>query len=138
MSIASPFHFNVEDPHRDLINPAVKGTENLLRSAAKEAGIKRVVITSSFAAIVNPFDPVFVFTEETWNEYSPKQVEEKGKDVDPARKLYPVRWHLGSTPSLISSCAEAYRASKTLAERAAWDFIEKEKPGFDLATVNPP
>ncbi|GAA5878181.1 hypothetical protein JCM16303_002873 [Sporobolomyces ruberrimus] len=114
---ASPFHFNVEDPHRDLINPAVKGTENLLRSAAKEAGIKRVVITSSFAAIVNPFDPVFVFTEETWNEYSPKQVEEKGKDVDPA---------------------QAYRASKTLAERAAWDFIEKEKPGFDLATVNPP
>ncbi|GAA5914375.1 SDR family oxidoreductase [Sporobolomyces salmoneus] len=115
---ASPFHFNVQDPWKDLIDPAVKGTKNLLQAAATEKGIKRVVITSSFAAIVNPYDPVYVFKEdEDWNEYSPKQVEEKGKDVDPA---------------------QAYRASKTLAERAAWDFIEKEKPGFDLATINPP
>lgn len=115
---ASPFHFNVQDPHKDLIDPAVKGTKNLLQAAASEASIKRVVITSSFAAIVNPYDPVYVFKEDKdWNEYSPKQVEEKGKDVDPA---------------------QAYRASKTLAERAAWDFIEKEKPGFDIATINPP
>ncbi|GAA5992961.1 hypothetical protein JCM5350_003061 [Sporobolomyces pararoseus] len=115
---ASPFHFNVNDPHEDLINPAVRGTKNLLRAASKENKIKRVVITSSFAAIVNPYDPVYIFKEDKdWNEYSPKQVEEKGKDVDPA---------------------QAYRASKTLAERAAWDFIEKEKPGFDLATINPP
>jgi len=84
---ASPFHFNVSDPHKDLINPAVQGTTNLLRAASKEKGIQRVVITSSFAAIVNPYDPVYVFKEDKdWNEYSPKQVEEKGKDVDPARK----------------------------------------------------
>ncbi|GAA6018687.1 hypothetical protein JCM11491_001261 [Sporobolomyces phaffii] len=114
---ASPFHFNVEDPHKDLINPAVQGTTNILRAAARESGIKRVVITSSFAAIVNPYDPVYTFTEKDWNEFSPKQVEEKGKDVDPS---------------------QAYRASKTLAERSAWDFIEKEKPAFDIATINPP
>ncbi|GAA5942535.1 SDR family oxidoreductase [Sporobolomyces koalae] len=114
---ASPFHFNVEDPHKDLINPAVQGTTNLLRAAKTEPSIKRVVITSSFAAIVNPHDPVYTFTEKDWNEYSTKQVEEKGKDVDPS---------------------QAYRASKTLAERAAWDFLKNEKPSFDIATVNPP
>ncbi|GAA6044393.1 hypothetical protein JCM8097_002086 [Rhodosporidiobolus ruineniae] len=114
---ASPFHFRVTDPHKDLINPAVQGTLGALRSAAKEAGIKRVVITASFASIVNPHEPVYTFTEADWNEFSPKEVEKKGKDVDPS---------------------QAYRASKTLAEKAAWEFVEKEKPGFDIATVNPP
>lgn len=45
------------------------------------------------------------------------QVEEKGKDVDGG---------------------QAYRASKTLAERAAWKFVETEKPQFDIVTVQPP
>ena len=40
--------------------------------------------------------------------------------------------------ALIPRVTEAYRASKTLAERAAWSFVEKEKPGFDIATINPP
>lgn len=44
--------------------------------------MKRFVFTSSFASIVNPYDPVYTFTEKDWNEFSPKQVEEKGKDVD--------------------------------------------------------
>ncbi|GAA5899521.1 hypothetical protein JCM6882_001139 [Rhodosporidiobolus microsporus] len=114
---ASPFHFRVQDPHKDLINPAVQGTLGALRSAKKEGGVKRIVITSSFAAVVNPHDPVYTFTEKDWNTFSPKQVEEKGASVDPS---------------------QAYRASKTLAERAAWDFVEHEKPGFDIATVNPP
>ncbi|GAA6062179.1 hypothetical protein JCM10212_001343 [Sporobolomyces blumeae] len=114
---ASPFHFNAQDPHKDLINPAVNGTLNLLRAAATEPRVQRVVITSSFAAIVNPHDPVYTFTEKDWNEFSPNEVEKKGKDVDPS---------------------QAYRASKTLAERAAWDYVEKEKPSFDISTVNPP
>ncbi|BGP27383.1 hypothetical protein JCM10295v2_006351 [Rhodotorula toruloides] len=114
---ASPFHFNVTDPYKDLINPAVQGTLNALRSAAKEPKVKRVVITSSFAAVVNPHDPVYTFTEQDWNEYSPKQVEEKGKDVDPS---------------------QAYRCSKTKAEQAAWQFVEEEKPSFDITTIQPP
>lgn len=94
-STASPFHFNVQDPWKDLIDPAVKGTKNLLQAVATEKGIKRVVITSSFAAIVNPYDPVYVFKEdEDWNEYSPKQVEEKGKDVDPAREKTEFSLHM--------------------------------------------
>ncbi|BGP19768.1 hypothetical protein JCM10213_003616 [Rhodosporidiobolus nylandii] len=114
---ASPFHFNVQDPHKDLIDPAVNGTLSALKAAKKEEKVKRVVITASFASVVNPHDPVYTFTEKDWNTFSPQQVEEKGKDVDP--------FH-------------AYRASKTLAERAAWKFVEDEKPQFDIATVNPP
>ena len=44
---------------KDLINPAVQGTRGLLKSAAKEPKIKRVVITSSFAAVMNPRDSPF-------------------------------------------------------------------------------
>ncbi|SCZ94692.1 BZ3500_MvSof-1268-A1-R1_Chr12-3g04049 [Microbotryum saponariae] len=118
---ASPFHFNVTDPQKDLINPAVQGTLNLVRSALLEPKIKRVVITSSFAAVTNPYDPVYTFTEEDWNEFSPKELEKKGKDCDP--------FH-------------SYRASKTLAEKAAWDFLKENtkdgKAPFDIATINPP
>lgn len=49
MHAASPFHFNVTDPYKDLINPAVNGTENILKSAFKEPKVQRIVITSSFA-----------------------------------------------------------------------------------------
>lgn len=44
---ASPFHFKVEDPHKDLINPAVKGTTGILHSALLEPKVQRIVITSS-------------------------------------------------------------------------------------------
>lgn len=48
--IASPFHYKVTDPHRDLINPAVNGTIGLLESARKFGkDVKRIVITSSAA-----------------------------------------------------------------------------------------
>jgi len=116
---ASPFHFNFTDPYKDLVNPAVNGTVSILKSAKKNGQkVQRVVITSSFASVVDSsIKPVYTFTEKDWNEYSPAQLKEKGKDV---------------------SAPDAYRASKTLAERAAWDFIEKEKPQFDLVTVNPP
>ncbi|GAA6018331.1 hypothetical protein JCM10207_000808 [Rhodosporidiobolus poonsookiae] len=113
---ASPFHFNIQHPD-DLIKPAVQGTTGALRSAAKEKSVKRVVITASFATIVNPYPPVYTFTEKDWNEHSPKQVEEHGAKTDPS---------------------QAYRASKTLAEKAAWKFIEDEKPQFDVTTVHPP
>ncbi|GAA5978589.1 hypothetical protein JCM11641_002780 [Rhodosporidiobolus odoratus] len=114
---ASPFHFRVNDPHKDLINPAVNGTLSALKAAKKEKGVKRVVITASFASVVSPYDPVYTFTEKDWNEYSPAQVEQHGAQTEPG---------------------QSYRASKTLAERAAWKFIEQEKPGFDITTVNPP
>ncbi|GAD93755.1 ketoreductase [Paecilomyces variotii No. 5] len=108
---ASPFHFNVQDPEKDFLNPAINGTTGILKAIKASAPtVKRVVVTSSFAAIVNPQHPK-VYNETIWN---------------------PITWEEGLQPSNV------YRASKTFAEKAAWEFVEKEKPNFDLATINPP
>ncbi|KAK4699734.1 hypothetical protein P7C70_g6524, partial [Phenoliferia sp. Uapishka_3] len=100
---------------------AVNGTVHVLKSALLEPKIKRVVITSSFAAILNPEPPVSTFTEKDWNHISLEEVEKKGAETD---------------------AFHSYRASKTLAEKAAWKFVEDHtKYGvapFDLATINPP
>jgi nucleoside-diphosphate-sugar epimerase len=67
---ASPFHYKVQDPYKDLINPAVKGTTGVLYSALAYApSVKRVVITSSMAAIrtATPKDPRGL-SEADWNE----------------------------------------------------------------------
>lgn len=79
--------------------------------------MKRVVITSSFAAIFDPAkaaDPSTTFSEKSWN---PVRIEE-------------IHEHPGT----------AYRASKTLAEKAAWDFFNDKANNakFDIVTVNPP
>lgn len=116
---ASPFHFNSEDPN-DLIEPAVKGTTGVLQSALKYgSNVKRVVVTSSVAAVLTPTTNPTVFTEKDWNQQAIKDVEEMGKAAPPASK---------------------YRASKTLAEKAAWDFVDKNKGsiGWDLVVLNPP
>ncbi|KAF2745069.1 NAD(P)-binding protein [Sporormia fimetaria CBS 119925] len=112
---ASPFHFNVTDVQKDLLDPAVIGTTGILRSIKKSAPtVKRVVITSSFAAIVNGTKDMtgHKYTEADWNPISRDEAEEN--------------------PMM------GYRASKTFAERAAWEFLEKEKPNFTIATINPP
>lgn len=64
--ISSPFHFNATAPS-ELIDPAVRGTLNVLEAANKSETVKRVVITSSVAAVVNP-EPHTPreFTEEVW------------------------------------------------------------------------
>ncbi|KAL4927618.1 mitochondrial 37S ribosomal protein bS1m [Aspergillus undulatus] len=109
---ASPFHFNVQDPVKDFLDPAIKGTTGILKAIKANApNVKRVVITSSFAAIVNGKKHAKVYSEENWN---------------------PVTWAEGL------NSANTYRASKTFAEKAAWDFIENENPNFDIATINPP
>lgn len=112
---ASPCHFNVTDPVKDLVEPAVEGTKNALKAIHKYgANVKRVVITSSYAAIMDlekAGSPEVVTTEEAWN---PITLEDAAKD--------PLR---------------GYLASKTFAEKAAWDFVKAEKPKFALSTVNP-
>ncbi|KIO32641.1 hypothetical protein M407DRAFT_100661 [Tulasnella calospora MUT 4182] len=117
---ASPFHFKADDP-KELIEPAVKGTVGVLESIKKYGpGVKRVVITSSVASIVYDKGREGVtYDESDWNTESPRLVEEKGRNAAPVHK---------------------YRASKVLAERAAWDFVEKnrESVAFDLVTINPP
>ena len=109
---ASPFHHNFDKP-TELLDPAIKGTVGILYAIKAYApSVKRVAITSSFAAIVNPKNHAKVYSESNWN---------------------PVTYEEG-----INDRSETYRASKTLAERAAWKFVEDEKPNFALSTVNPP
>ena len=116
---ASPFHFKVVEPE-ELVVPAVHGTTGVLASALKNApSVKRIVITSSVAAVVTPSPNPSTFSEEDWNEDSIVEIKEKGKDASAIAK---------------------YRASKTLAERAAWDFWNghKKEVGWDLVVLNPP
>ena len=116
---ASPFHFKAVEPE-ELIVPAVHGTTGILASALKNApSVKRIVITSSCAAVLTPAPDPRTFSEENWNEASIVEVKEKGKDAPAIAK---------------------YRASKTLAERAAWDFWNghKSEVGWDLVVLNPP
>ncbi|HEX7849478.1 MAG TPA: aldehyde reductase [Sphingomonas sp.] len=104
--VASPFPLAQPKDENDLIRPAVDGTLRVLR-AARDAGIKRVVLTSSFAAIgYGHGDQAAAYTEADWTNVD-------GPAVQP------------------------YMKSKTLAERAAWDFIEREGNGLELAVVNP-
>ncbi|KAI0143195.1 putative NAD dependent epimerase/dehydratase [Pestalotiopsis sp. NC0098] len=114
---ASPFHYKWSDPKTELLDPAIVGTTSILKAIKKSApGVKRVVITSSFASILSDAklaDPKTVFSEKDWN---PSTYEDGLGDHKPT----------------------SYRVSKTLAEKSAWDFVEKEKPNFDLATVCPP
>ncbi|KAL9011086.1 MAG: hypothetical protein Q9180_009228, partial [Flavoplaca navasiana] len=113
---ASPFHFNITDTKKDLLDPAIIGTTGILKAIKKSApSVKRVIITSSFAAVFSPKignRPGYTYSEKDWN---PTTEEEAIQDP----------------PS-------GYRASKTFAEKAAWEFVEKEKPNFTVSTMNPP
>jgi dihydroflavonol-4-reductase len=103
---ASPFPLDAPKDEDELITPARDGTLRVLR-AARDAGAKRIVVTSSFAAIGygHPARDA-TFTEADWTVID-------GPDT------------------------QAYMKSKTLAERAAWDFIAREGGSLELATVNP-
>jgi dihydroflavonol-4-reductase len=104
--VASPFPLNQPKDEQELIRPAVEGTLRVLR-AARDAGVKRVVQTSSFAAIgYGHGKRKAPYTEADWTDIA-------GPAVQP------------------------YMKSKTLAERAAWDFVEQEGNGMELAVVNP-
>ncbi|TFL00648.1 D-lactaldehyde dehydrogenase [Pterulicium gracile] len=116
---ASPFHMEGEDP-QVWIHPAVNGTLSVLKSALKNGkNVKRVVVTSSCAAVLTAGAEPQTYTEEDWNQASIDEVETKGKDASNMSK---------------------YCASKTLAERAAWDFVKDHKSeiSWDLTTLNPP
>lgn len=65
---ASPYVLNVEDPQRDLIDPSVSGTLAVLNAAVANPSVKRVVLTSSFAAVTD--EPDGTFDESMWNERS--------------------------------------------------------------------
>jgi len=67
---ASPYAVDVADPQRDLVDPALEGTRNVLGAVAEASSVQRVVLTSSLAAISDEPDPDHTFTEADWNERS--------------------------------------------------------------------
>ncbi|XP_042979675.1 phenylacetaldehyde reductase-like isoform X2 [Carya illinoinensis] len=106
---ASPVYLSANDPQAELIEPAVKGTLNVLRSCAKVSSVKRVVITSSMAAVVyngKPHTPD-VLVDETWF----------------------------SDPAFCEESKLWYTLSKTLAEKAAWEFSKEN--GIDMIAMHP-
>ncbi|MEJ7728977.1 MAG: aldehyde reductase [Polyangiaceae bacterium] len=107
LHVASPFP--VAEPKRpeDVVRPAREGTLRVLR-AARDAGVRRVVLTSSVLAVTLPLrdEPGHIYDERDW--------------TDPER-----------------SGLTAYMASKAIAERAAWDFVRREGKGLELVAVNP-
>jgi dihydroflavonol-4-reductase len=108
MHTASPFPLASPKDENELIRPAVDGTLRALK-AAKSAGIKRVILTSSMAAIYGCELPAGVseYDETMWTDVT-----------HPVGRV-------------------AYTKSKTLAEKAAWDFIKGSAPEIALTTINP-
>jgi dihydroflavonol-4-reductase len=70
MHTASPYVVNVKDSQTELVDPAVNGTLNVLKSCAKAASVKRIVLTSSLAAITDQPSSDKVFSEADWNTKS--------------------------------------------------------------------
>jgi nucleoside-diphosphate-sugar epimerase len=105
LHVASPFPAQDPKDENELIIPARDGALRVLK-ASRDAGVKRVVLTSSFAAVAyskNIAD--HIFTEEDWTDANTE--------------------------------LPAYIKSKTVAEKSAWEFIEKEGNGLELTVINP-
>ncbi|WP_433813500.1 SDR family oxidoreductase [Flavobacterium johnsoniae] len=106
LHIASPIFLRLPKNEDEMIRPAVDGTLRVLK-AARDCGVKRVVMTSNFGAVgYSHKDKNSLITEESWTDPN-----EKGLST--------------------------YNKSKVLAEKAAWDFIEKEGGPLELSVINP-
>lgn len=103
---ASPTPTGQQTREEEWIGPAVEGNLRVLR-AARDAGVRRIVLTSAFGAVCAGHGPMQrPFDETDWSNLSAKNV-----------------W--------------PYQKSKTLSERAAWDFVAREGRGLELSAVNP-
>lgn len=103
---ASPFVLDVNDPQKDLVDPATNGVKFVFDACLKSGMVKKVVLTSSCAAIGDHFENDRIYDEKDWNDLST----------------------LSYNP---------YYYSKTMAERAAYQFISEHNNPFKLAVINP-
>ncbi|ORU92697.1 MAG: epimerase [Cycloclasticus sp. symbiont of Bathymodiolus heckerae] len=104
--MASPYLLDAKNVQHDLIDPAINGTLNVLNACKRSGSVKKVVLTSSVAALFDEPISGHTYNEDDWNTTS-------------------------------SLSRNPYYYAKTMAERAAWDFIEKESSSFKLVTINP-
>ncbi|PCJ24638.1 MAG: aldehyde reductase [SAR86 cluster bacterium] len=106
LHVASPIGLEMPKEENDMIQPAVQGTLRVLK-AARDAGVKRVVLTSSFGAVSYGYPKGDrTFTENDWTILDDKTLS-------------------------------PYIKSKAMAEKAAWDFIESESGELELTVINP-
>ncbi|KAK4626548.1 hypothetical protein CLAFUW4_04905 [Fulvia fulva] len=115
---ASPLTYDTTDNEKELILPAINGVKAILSAAANTGKVKRVVLTSSFASVIDigrNAGPGFTYTAQHWN---------------------PLTYEEAIAPE--TNAVVAYRGSKKFAELEAWNFVEREKPSFDLVAFCPP
>ena len=106
LHVASPFPSAMPKDEDELIKPAREGTLRLLH-AARDAGVQRVVLTSSFVAVGYGVPvPLAPFDEQHWTNVQGRHVT-------------------------------AYAKSKTLAEQAAWEFVAQPGVELELSVINP-
>ncbi|KAL4783653.1 hypothetical protein BJX76DRAFT_368242 [Aspergillus varians] len=114
--IASPLKYDCPNNEQALIIPAIQGVRSILR-ASQKSHIKRIVLTSSFGAVLDmsrPEDVAWKYTSADWN---------------------PITYAEAASPT--ATAQDAYRGSKTFAEQEAWKFMREENPAFDLVTLCP-
>ncbi|KAJ3480071.1 hypothetical protein NLI96_g8612 [Meripilus lineatus] len=114
--VASPIVQDGKENEQAVLIPAIEGTKSALNAAKKHPTVKRVVLTSSIAAIFDPErmnDGSITFTSKDWGPITYEEAK-------------------GGNQYLT-----AYRGAKKFAELAAWDFMKKESPHFDLVTICP-
>ncbi|KFY09937.1 hypothetical protein V491_07886 [Pseudogymnoascus sp. VKM F-3775] len=119
LHLASPIASSIKK--EEMFPPALEGTLSILRSAKEVGSIKKVVITSSSLAL-EPLDGApeggVIREENGWNlSVNTNDNFDTGNDIFTSFKLY--------------------AASKLVANNASWEFVEKEKPGFELFTIHP-
>ncbi|RNJ51997.1 hypothetical protein D7B24_004750, partial [Verticillium nonalfalfae] len=113
-----PFSYDTKDNEKELILPAIAGVKAILAAAASDPNIPRLVLTSSFASVMDAnraAPPYFTYTGDDWN---------------------PLTYAEAAAPA--APAFLAYRGSKLFAERAAWDFVAARHPAFSLVTLCPP
>lgn len=115
LHLASPFSYTTTNFEQDLLKPAVLGTEAVLKACAHTSSVRRVVQTNSFACIYDAAlgpRPGYTYTSRDWS---------------------PLTYDDGVNAP---NAPVAYRASKAVAERLAWEFMESTG-GFDFVSLCP-
>ena len=108
--VASPFILKVEDAQRDLVNPAVKGTKNVLAAASKSGTVKKVVLTSSVNSVLGD------------------SIDMKNQNLEEFNEAH---WNTTSSVS-----HQPYSFSKVQAEKVAWQIADAQN-GWELVVINP-
>lgn len=123
LHMTQAYHRSTFDPDpENVIPPTLSGIKEILKAAAKTPSVKRVVYTSSSGALRLSTETPYTVTQDTWNDEAVQMATKPD--------IY------ASLPDEAKGLA-TYCASKTLAEKACWEFVEKEKPHFTLNTVVP-